>query len=114
VRPLDDANAIWPAHKAAKPVPRQHRVLLRGATSAPPRLRRSAENPAPRTGKRKQLFSGMGSYLYMLALLRSDDPSTAKPPAPIWKSPCALGRTTTAIHQQIDLLRQIRAGAGSG
>jgi hypothetical protein len=88
-------------------------VLLRGATSAPPRLRRSAENPAPRTGKRKQLFTGMGGNLYLLALLRSGDPRHRKAASAYLEIAVRAGQNhDSSIHQQIDLLRQIRAGAG--
>ena len=87
-------------------------VLLRGAGSAAitgfdvalKTLRRD-------TGKRKQLFSGMGQQLYLLAALRSGDSRHLKAADSYLEIAVKLPKNhDSSIHQQIDMLRQIRAG----
>ncbi|WP_348692516.1 DEAD/DEAH box helicase [Duganella fentianensis] len=86
--------------------------LLRGDTSAALTGYEAALKILRReTGKRTRLFSGMGSYLYMLALLRSDDAKHRKAAGAYLELAVRAGHNhDSAIHQQIDLLRQIRAG----
>ncbi|WP_374361165.1 SNF2-related protein [Pseudoduganella danionis] len=86
--------------------------LLRGDTSAALTGYEAALKILRReTGKRTRLFSGMGSYLYMLALLRSDDAKHRKAASAYLELAVRAGHNhDSAIHQQIDLLRQIRAG----
>jgi len=87
-------------------------VLLRGAASAAiigfdaalKTLRRD-------TGKRKQLFTGMGAYLYLLSALRSGDAKHLKAAEAYLEIAVKLPKNhDSAVHQQIDMLRQIRAG----
>jgi hypothetical protein len=87
-------------------------VLLRGASGAAivgfdaalKTLRRD-------TGKRKHLFSGMGSHLYLLSLLRSGDAKHLKAAEAYLEIAVRMPQNhDTAIYQQIDMLRQIRAG----
>jgi SNF2 family DNA or RNA helicase len=63
------------------------------------------------TGKRKLLFAGMGGHLYVAALLRSGDPKLHKQAESYLD--LALRAThnhDSAVYQQLNLLRQIRAG----
>ncbi|TFW21978.1 SNF2-related protein [Duganella callida] len=87
-------------------------VLLRGAASAAivgfdvalKTLRRD-------TGKRKQLFSGMGAHLYLLSALRSGDPKHLKSAEAYLDIAVRQPKNyDSSIYQQIDMLRQIRAG----
>jgi hypothetical protein len=87
-------------------------VLLRGAASAAivgfdtalKTLRRD-------TGKRKHLFTGVGGYLYLLAMLRSGDAKQLKAADLYLEIAVRQPRNhDSAVHQQIDMLRQIRAG----
>ncbi|NVM77000.1 hypothetical protein FHW83_002801 [Duganella sp. SG902] len=87
-------------------------VLLRGAGSAAitgfdvalKTLRRD-------TGKRKQLFTGMGGNLYLLSALRSGDPRHLKAAEAYLEIAVKLPKNhDSSVHQMIDLLRQIRAG----
>jgi SNF2 family DNA or RNA helicase len=87
-------------------------VLLRGAASAAiigfdaalKTLRRD-------TGKRKQLFAGMGAQLYLLAALRSGDARHLKAADSYLEIAVKLPKNhDSSVHQQIDMLRQIRAG----
>jgi len=87
-------------------------VLLRGAASAAIAGFDNALKALRRdTGKRKQLFTGMGGHLYLLSLLRSGDPRHLKTADAYLDIAVRLPKNyDSAIHQQIDLLRQIRAG----
>src|SRR5471032_2353684 len=63
------------------------------------------------SGKRKQLFEGMGGHLYILALLRSGDSKHLKSAETYLDSELrAPHNHDTAVYQQLNLLRQIRAG----
>src|SRR5471030_36443 len=63
------------------------------------------------SGKRKQLFEGMGGHLYILALLRSGDAKHLKSAEAYLDSALrAPHNHDTAVYQQLNLLRQIRAG----
>src|SRR5471032_3318330 len=63
------------------------------------------------SGKRKQLFEGMGGHLYILALLRSGDAKHLKSAETYLDSALrAPHNHDTAVYQQLNLLRQIRAG----
>jgi len=87
-------------------------VLLRGAASAAIAGFDNALKALRRdTGKRKQLFTGMGGHLYLLSLLRSGDPRHLKTADAYLDIAVRQPKNyDSAIHQQIDLLRQIRAG----
>lgn len=87
-------------------------VLLQGAGSAAIAGFDAALKTLRRdTGKRKALFEGFGSYLYLAALLRSPDPKHQKTAQTYLETAVRLPQNRgTAIHQQLDLLRQIRAG----
>src|SRR5471032_1446898 len=62
------------------------------------------------SGKRKQLFEGMGGHLYILALLRSGDAKHLKSAETYLDSALrAPHNHDTAVYQQLNLLRQIRA-----
>ncbi|MES2898459.1 MAG: DEAD/DEAH box helicase [Pseudomonadota bacterium] len=63
------------------------------------------------TGKRKMCFPGFGGHLYVLALLRSEDPKhQAAAVAYLDIATRAVQNHDTAAYQQLNLLRQIRAG----
>ena len=63
------------------------------------------------TGKRKAVFGGIGGYLYVVALLRSDDPKHAKAAEAYLDSATrAVQSHDTAVYQQLSMLRQIRGG----
>ncbi|KQQ31032.1 helicase SNF2 [Duganella sp. Leaf126] len=87
-------------------------VLLQGAGSAALAGYEAALKALRReTGKRKQLFAGFGSYLYLAALLRSPDPKHQKNAQAYLEIAVRLPQNRgSAIHQQLDLLRQVRAG----
>ena len=63
------------------------------------------------SGKRKTPFTGMASHLYVLALLRSADPKRQKQ-AHTYLDAVLAGQPNdnSAVHLQLDLLRQVRAG----
>nr|WP_315216100.1 DEAD/DEAH box helicase [uncultured Duganella sp.] len=87
-------------------------VLLRGATGAAFAGYEAALKLLRReTGKRKHLFAGIGAYLYLLSLLRSEDPKHQKAADAYLEIAVRMPPNyDAAIHQQIDMLRQIRAG----
>nr|WP_315399984.1 DEAD/DEAH box helicase [uncultured Duganella sp.] len=87
-------------------------VLLRGATGAAFAGYEAALKLLRReTGKRKHLFAGIGAHLYLLSLLRSDDPKHQKAADAYLEIAVRLPPNyDAAIHQQIDMLRQVRAG----
>jgi hypothetical protein len=82
----------------------EHAAALAGFDGALKLLRR--EN-----GKRKSPFSGIGSHLYVLALLRSAEPKLQKQ-AQTYLDLVLAGQHNhdSAVHLQLDLLRQVRAG----
>ncbi|KAB8041189.1 DEAD/DEAH box helicase [Janthinobacterium aquaticum] len=63
------------------------------------------------SGKRKQIFTGMGGYLYALAMLRSDDAKQAKS-AETYLDIAVNAQTNgdSAVYQQLSALRMVRAG----
>jgi superfamily II DNA or RNA helicase len=87
-------------------------VLLQGATSAALGGFEAALKVLRRdSGKRKALFEGFGSYLHLAALLRSPDPKHQKTVQGYLEIAVRLPQNRgTAVHQQLDMLRQIRAG----
>ena len=87
-------------------------VLLQGAGSAALTGFEVALKTLRReTGKRKQLFDGFGSYLYLAALLRSPDPKHQKSVQAYLEIAVRMPQNRgSAIFQQLDLLRQVRAG----
>jgi SNF2 family DNA or RNA helicase len=63
------------------------------------------------SGKRKQLFAGMGGHLYILALLRNGEPRHLKTAENYLELAVhAQHSADSAIYQQLSMLRQIRAG----
>ena len=82
----------------------EHAAALAGFDGALKLLRR--EN-----GKRKSAFPGIGSHLYLLALLCSADPKLQKQ-AKTYLDLVQAGQHNhdSAVHLQLDLLRQVRAG----
>jgi superfamily II DNA or RNA helicase len=66
------------------------------------------------TGKRKAVFGGIGGHLYVVALLRSNDPKQHKLlDGYIDSALRAVQSHDTAVYQQLSLLRQIRNGTAS-
>jgi superfamily II DNA or RNA helicase len=63
------------------------------------------------TGKRKAVFTGICGHLYVLALLRSDDPKHARD-ADVYLDIAtrAVQNFDTPVYQQLSMQRQIRAG----
>jgi hypothetical protein len=82
----------------------EHAAALAGYDGALKLLRRES-------GKRKMPFAGIGSHLYVLALLRSDAPKLQKQ-AHAYLDAVLAGQYNhdSAVHLQLDLLRQVRAG----
>jgi hypothetical protein len=111
VRPLDDAKrylertqahkaSTWPASCAAA---RRRQRRHHGFDVALKTLRRD-------TGKRKQLFTGMGGNLYLLSALRSGDPRHLKA-AGLPRNRRQAAEESRQLGAPDDrLLRQIRAG----
>jgi SNF2 family DNA or RNA helicase len=63
------------------------------------------------TGKRKLCFTGLGGYLYAASLLRSADPKMHKQAESYLDQALRVPHNhDSAVYQQLDLLRQIRAG----
>ncbi|GGB96341.1 DEAD/DEAH box helicase [Pseudoduganella buxea] len=63
------------------------------------------------TGKRKQVFAGVGGYLYMLALLRSGDAKHLKAAESYLDLAVhAQHNPDSPVYIQLSMLRQIRAG----
>ncbi|TWI61782.1 SNF2 family DNA or RNA helicase [Pseudoduganella lurida] len=63
------------------------------------------------TGKRKQLFQGFGGHLFVLALLRADDPKTLKTAETYLELAVhAQQNPDSATYTHLSMLRQIRAG----
>ncbi|MES2113548.1 MAG: DEAD/DEAH box helicase [Pseudomonadota bacterium] len=87
-------------------------VLLRGASSAAITGFDAALKMLRReSGKRKQLFQGMGGHLYVLAMLRQGDAKLAKAAEAYLDAALrAPHNHDSAVYQQLDLLRQVRAG----
>ncbi len=66
------------------------------------------------TGKRKACFDGIGGHLYVLALLRSNDPKQHKLLDGYLDSALRnVQNHDTAVYQQLSLLRQIRNGTAN-
>ncbi|MFA9216061.1 MAG: SNF2-related protein [Sphingomonadaceae bacterium] len=87
-------------------------VLLRGAqTAAIAGFDNALKTLRRESGKRKQLFSGIGGHLYVLAMLRNPDPKMQKAAEAYLEAAVrAPQHHDTAAHQMLDLLRQIRSG----
>lgn len=87
-------------------------VLLQGAASAAlVGFEASLKALRRETGKRKQLLTGFGSYLYLITLLRGSDAKLLKAAETYLDIAVRLPQNrATAVHQQLDMLRQIRAG----
>jgi hypothetical protein len=82
----------------------KHAAALAGFDGALKLLRRE-------TGKRKTPFAGIASPLYVLALLRSADPKLQKQGTSYLDLVLAGQHNhDSAVHLQLDLLRQVRAG----
>ena len=82
----------------------EHEAALKGFEDALKLLRRE-------TGKRKQCFQGLGSHLYVLALMRSGDPKHDKlAEAYLDIATRMIQNHDTAAYQQLSMLRQIRGG----
>ncbi len=63
------------------------------------------------TGKRKMLFPGLGGHLYILALLRTNEPKHLKSAETYLDiATRAVQNHDTAVYQQLSMLRQIRGG----
>jgi hypothetical protein len=87
-------------------------VLLRGATGAAiAGFDAALKSMRRESGKRKQLFAGMGAYLYLLSMLRGGDARQQKAADAYLDIAVRMAQNhDTAVHQQIDMLRQVRAG----
>ena len=82
----------------------EHGAAVDGFEAALKALRRES-------GKRKQLFHGIGGHLYALALMRGGDAKLAKTAeAYLDAAVRATQNHDSAVYQQLDLLRQVRAG----
>jgi len=82
----------------------EHAAALDGFDAALKLLRQA-------NGKRKIAFPGIGSHLYLLALLRSADPKRQKQAHAYLDAVLAAHpNDDSAVHLQLDLLRQVRAG----
>ena len=81
-----------------------HAASIAGFEAALKSIRRES-------GKRKQLFQGMGGHLYVLALLRSGDSKMQKAAESYLDAAVrAAPNFDSAVYQQLSMLRQIRAG----
>jgi len=87
-------------------------MLLRGdSASALTAFELALKTMRRETGKRTRLFQGISSYLYTLALLRSDDAKHRKAATTYLDLALRASHNhDSAIHQQIELLREIRSG----
>ncbi|MGV7208274.1 DEAD/DEAH box helicase [Oxalobacteraceae bacterium A2-2] len=86
-------------------------VLLRGASGAAIAGFDAALKTMRReSGKRKQVFSGMGGHLYVLSLLRGDAAQAKAAEAYLDIAVRAAHNPDSPVHQQLDMLRQIRGG----
>ncbi|GGX74562.1 ATP-dependent helicase [Massilia dura] len=63
------------------------------------------------TGKRKQLFQGFGGYLYVVALLRANEPKTLKTAESyLDQAVHAQQNPDSSTYSLLSMLRQVRAG----
>jgi len=87
-------------------------ALLRGeSTQALPGFEAALKALRKESGKRKQVFSGIGGYLYVLALLRSDQAKSAKAAETYLELALhAQPNHDSAVYQQLNALRMVRAG----
>ena len=100
---LDDSTALF--YRSVLLLLRDHiDEALAGFDAALKLLRRE-------TGKRKQVFEGIGGHLYVAALLRRADSKHQKAVESYLDSATrAVQSHDTAVYQQLSMLRQIRGG----
>ncbi|KQQ88554.1 DEAD/DEAH box helicase [Massilia sp. Leaf139] len=104
---LDDSSAQF--YRSVLLLLRDHiDEALAGFDAALKQLRRE-------TGKRKQVFAGIGGHLYVAALLRRGDAKHQKAVESYLDSATrAVQSHDTAVYQQLSMLRQIRGGTVDG
>ncbi|MBD8532024.1 MULTISPECIES: DEAD/DEAH box helicase [unclassified Massilia] len=100
---LDDSAALF--YRSVLLLLRDHiDEALAGFDAALKQLRRE-------TGRRKQVFAGIGGHLYVAALLRRGDAKHQKAVDSYLDSATrAVQSHDTAVYQQLSMLRQIRGG----